>query len=483
MASNSWLFRAFPFLLLLLLAAIAAGMHFNGLYGQDAHAYLWQSKAMYAYLFGGAVLPHNSDNTDFSIGYPLAGAMMRFVIGDPVLALQVVSALSFALSAWILERIIAMLSHGSRADSRLVFTLLAFGLAPVVVRSGLIVMSDSLGLAFTLAAFFFGLRWIEQGHGKDSVFTAVCIGLAVSVRIGQAGLLLPLALVVGWHLALRHRFKWAVLAVIAGCVVLLPHVLTDNSVLAHPFQHSALHWLPAHFFQRRFQFENGLAEYSLPNFLYLAFPLMHPGFCLTLPGLLFFVKKTDIHLPAKKAILGCIGGYLLLLGGLPHQNLRFLLPVYALVLLLFFPAWDRLYCYGLHFFKRLTLLFLGLTLALQLVFCIRMMAPTWARNRLERTVAAEIRGLVPLGAVVYGFDLDIALRSYLPDVRFVNLWEKRYGDYPAGSFVLFNAPALRQQWDGQNPMLNWDFLQENYDLEVLKKLPEGWVLYAVPGRK
>ena len=112
-----------------------------------------------------------------------------------------------------------------------------------------------------------------------------------------------------------------------------------------------------------------------------------------------------------------------------------------------------------------------------------MLAPTLARNHLEQTVAVEIRPLLPPGATVFGFDLDIALQSYLPDIQFINLWMERYEDFPAGSFVLFNEPDLRRQWDGQNPMLNWDFLQENYVVSVVKTLPEGWTLYVVTSIK
>jgi len=170
---------------------------------------------------------------------------------------------------------------------------------------------------------------------------------------------------------------------------------------------------------------------------------------------------------------------LLLLGGLPHQNLRFLLPAYALLLLLLFPAWDRLYCYGLYFFKRLTWSIIGLAFSLQIISSTWMLWPTIKRNQLECSISKELRTLLPANAVMYSFDLDIAMQSYLPDVKFINLWYERYDHFQEGSYVLFNEPALRAQWDGQNPMLNWDFLQENYKLEMLKELPDGWKVFLV----
>lgn len=479
MTSNAFLLRIFPLLLFAGIALLAWVLHFNGLYGQDAHEYLRQSREIVQHLTTGQTAAPAFVSTDFASGYPIAGAVFRFFTGDAILGLQVVSWLSFAISVWLLERILFVLTHGSRADSRLIFSLLGLALAPYFLRAGLSVMTDSLGLAMALAAFYFALRWVEHERGMDAVGAAVFIVLAVSVRIGLAGLLLPLAVAVVYFLVERGKWRWLVASGLAGGLLFLPHFWLAQDVVAHPFQHSDLHWSVGNFFRRSFSTENGLSTYWAPNILYLFFPLIHPGFCLVISGLFLLAKRTDWALPAKKVLLCCIGCYLLLLGGLPHQNMRFLLPVYALVLLLLFPAWDRMYCYGLYFFRRLTWTILGVTLFCQVFFSVKTLRPTLQRNHLETTIAESIKSVLPAGATVYGFDLDIAMKSYLPDIQFVNLWERRYSTFQEGSFMLFNEPALRPQWDGLNPMLNWDFATANYAVDPVKNLPDGWVLYQI----
>ncbi len=484
MTNQALLLRWFPLLLFAGMALISFLGHFNGLYGQDGHEYLRQSQAIFDRWNQGIITPATVGDAEFVKGYPLAGALLRYLVSDPILALQVVSWLAFAAAAFLLERILGLLAHGSRADSRLAFVGIGFVMAPAFLRSGLTVMSDALGLALALAAFYFGLRWIENERSRDTVYAAFFIALTVSVRIGLAGLMLPLAFVIGWFLMLRGKWRWLAAAVVAGIIGLLPYFWLKTDLLSQPLQHSLLqHWSPVNLFHRTFQNGNGFSQYYLPNILYLAFPLVHPGFCILLPGLFLLAKKTDLVLPAKKTIVICLAPYLLLLGGLPHQNLRYLLPVYTLLLLLLFPAWDRMYCYGFYFFKRLTWFILGAAVLLQVCFSLWILSPTVARNRLETTIATEIRGLLPAEAVVYSFDLDIALQSYLPDVEFRNLLERRYGDFPAGTYVLFNEPKLRRQWAEQNPMLNWGDLAQNYALETLKVLPEGWELYRIKGRK
>ena len=152
--------------------------------------------------------------------------------------------------------------------------------------------------------------------------------------------------------------------------------------------------------------------------------------------------------------------------------------MYVLLLLLLFPAWDRLYCYGFLFFRRLTVGILIGALVLQFICCVSILRPIIARNRLETTVAAQLKAVLPPKATLFAFDLDIALRSYCPELQLQNLWEHRYTEFPAGSYVLFNE-ALRPQWQGQNPMLNWDNLKENHALELRAELPEGWKLWEI----
>lgn len=473
------LLRSLPIFLFLALALLSFLLNFNGLYGQDAHEYLRQSQVVFDRLQGLPIPPLSIGDAEFAGGYPLASALLRFLVGDSVLALQVVSWLAAAFGLWVFERLLHLLAPGVRADSRWAFAGLGLLLAPMFLRAGLSSMSDGLGLAFVLAAFFFGLRAFENSRAADVAMAAVFAALAVSTRYSLAALLLPLATALACFLFSRKKWLAVAGAVCACSGTLLPHLWLKMGVSASPLGHSLLQgWSFLNFFKATFQNQSGTISHLLPNCLHLLFPIAHPAFCLALPGLFFLFKKTDLTLPAKKILLACIAAYLILLGGLPHQNSRYLLPVYALLLLLIFPAWDRLYCYGFLFFRRLTTGVLATVLALQLFCCARILAPILARHRLEIEVASKLKETMPPDATLFAFDLDVALRSYLPDVQFQNLWERRYAEFPAGSFVLFNE-ALRPQWQGQNPILNWDFLRKNYPLERRAELPNGWALWEI----
>lgn len=480
MTTHALLPKLLPGLYFLGLILLAIILGFNGLYGQDAHEYLRQSQALFDRLHGSPMPALGIGDLEFAGGYPLAGALLRHLLGDAVWALQGVSFIAAAFSLRIFERLLALLAPGARAESRWVYLGLALALSPMFLRSGLCSMSDALGLMLVMASFYYGLRAFESRRGPDVVLAALFAGFAMTTRYAFVPLLVPLALILFYLLVLQQKWRSLLLGIGAASISLLPHFWLKGAAAVNPLGHTSLAgWSLLHFFQHRFADSNGgISDYSLPNILYVLFPAGHPAFGLALPGLYFLFKKTDLALPAKKILLVCVGCYLFFLAGFPHQNLRHLLPAYIICLLLLFPAWDRLYCYGFLFFRKLTLGLLIGAFMLQLCFCVHYLQPILARNQLEKTIARQLKTQVPPKATLYAFDLDVALRSYLPDLQHYNLWEKRYVEFPPGSYLLFNE-ALRPQWQGQNPVLNWDDAQTNQTLQLQGEYPQGWQLWEV----
>jgi hypothetical protein len=474
--------RTIPFLLFAGIALLSYLLNFNGLYGQDAYEYLRRSRGIFDWLHTGVALPQTVAATEFPMGYPLAGAVLRYLLRDATLSLQVISWLSYAGCVWVFERILNLLSHGSRPDSRWVFATLGLAFAPLFIRAGMTVMSDAMGLLLVLSALFFALRWMEMARQMDMLLAFLCMVLAVFTRFALLGMALPLFLAMLWQMAEKRKYSWLLASLgLSGAAICLNY-FGAVTWLPNPATHSDVHWSLRHVFSRSFDFENGRLEYLLPNALHVFSPLMHYAFCLPLAGLLLLSKKTDVSLVSKKIILFCLSGYLLLLAGLSSQNLRFLLPAYALLLLLIFPAWDRMYCYGFYFFRKLAWSILAGVLIVQIIGTYLVVKEPLARNRLERQISEQIRPFLPPGSVVYAFDLDIALRSEYPECQWINLWESRIESFQDGALVLFNEPALRKQWEGRNPMLNWDALRAKHDLNRLISLPQGWQLFRIGDR-
>lgn len=479
MTSHAFLARWLPVLYLLCLGLLTLACAFNGLYGQDAHEYLRQSQALLDHWRGAPAPSTTPGNAELAGLYPLAGAVAAWIMGAGGSALQWVSLLAAALAVWIMDQLLRHLAHGSRAESRWIFCGLGLALAPMFLRSAVTAMSDALGLCLLLACLLAGFISQEKKYSAWLLAATFFAALALSTRYALAALLIPYIIWL-WTVAWRERrYDWIAGSVAAGILGLLPQIWLKSNVDVSPLEHSLLQdWSVKHFFQSEFTNASGTIRYFLPNLAYLFFPLAHPAFLLHLPLLLLLGKRTDLVLSEKKILLLSTLSYLLLLGGLPHQNLRYLLPVYVLWLLLFFPAWDRMYCYGLIFFRKTTLAVIGITLAVQLAGSAWLFSPVLKRNQLEQSVAEVLRARMPEGSVLYTFDLEPAMRTYLPGQEIRSLWERRYEKFETGAFVLFRTSAL-EQWAGLPPAQNWDLLQRQYQLEEKAVFTDGWVLWEL----
>ncbi|MCB0527305.1 MAG: hypothetical protein H6575_03025 [Lewinellaceae bacterium] len=469
-----------PLFFILGLAIVSRLLDFNGLYGQDAHEYLRLGHVYAGLMAGQPYSAHSAGDAEFAVGYPLAGALLARSGLDMRTAMQCISWISAGLALLFFDRCLQVLSPGARAQSRWVFTGLTLMLSPCFVRAGMTMMSDALGLALALAALEQGFRVLETGRPGRAVVAAVLCGLAVCTRFSLAGLLAAFAATLLFYLLQNRKWWMAVATLAAGLLALLPHFLLKPAGAENVLSHSLLeNWSLSNHFKAVFSNANGTVDYGLPNILYVLFPLAHPWFCLLLPGLWLLFKRTDVHLISKKMIVACLVCYLVFLGGIPHQNLRYLLPAYTLLLLILFPAWDRMFAYGFYFFKRLTFAVVIVALSVQLIATVWILRPVVARNRLENSIATTLRDALPADATLYAFDLDVALKTYLPGMQILNLWERAYPSFSDGSYFLFNEPRLRQQWEGHNPMINWERANETRQLSEFRQLPDGWTLYRI----
>jgi hypothetical protein len=466
----------------LLLAAGVAGLGFNGLYGQDAHEYLHLSRAYTGLLHGQPYIPSNQGDAEFAVGYPLLGAALKSLIGNDVLSLQLISLASYGIVLYLFNLLLRLLTPGAMGKSRNGYVWVALALSPYLIRAGITVMSDAMGLALLLASLLFGFLHLEFSRTRDGMLAAFFMAACFITRFSTAPFLMPLALAIGWNMF--HKKNWAAIfgSALAACLMLLPHFWLKEGVSHGLMGHSLLHdWSLLNAFQRNFTTVSGTIHYPFPNAVFASvYPLVSPGFVPLLPLLFFLYFRTDLLLPAKRLLLVCLVAETLFLMGLPSQNARYLMPGFVTVLLLLFPAWDRFFAYGFYFLKHQWMrLILGAVVIAQVITMYYVLAPTVRRNRLEQTVVASLKQNMPPEADLYAFDLDVAIKNYLPDLKLHNLWEKRYDRFPVGSFVLFNEPKLRQQWAGQNPMLNWDDLKANSQIRAVENLDDGWTLYRV----
>ena len=167
--------------------------------------------------------------------------------------------------------------------------------------------------------------------------------------------------------------------------------------------------------------------------------------------------------------------YSLFIAGIPYQNKRFLLIVFPLVTLLFYPAWKGLTTFLAQ--KKLLKLSLLLAILLQTALFIRALTPLYSLNKLEQKVAKTISNWPHHS--IYGFGMDIGLKTYLPNRQWNSLFTAELNSFEKESLVLFNEQKFAYQWEGKTPMNNWYRLNDQYDLQLIEDFEKGWKLYEI----
>jgi len=102
---------------------------------------------------------------------------------------------------------------------------------------------------------------------------------------------------------------------------------------------------------------------------------------------------------------------------------------------------------------------------------------TLERNKLERKMVELLRPYQH--KKLYSFDIDIALQGRGLKFDYKNLWIKRYKNLQKGDLILFNPTKFQKQWQGKNPILNFNYFNEKYDLKIIQDCQGGWKLYQV----
>jgi hypothetical protein len=435
---------------------------FDGLYGQDGYAYLYQINHLQTLI---------SDDAFYPPFYAFLGWLFKWIFQNPIFSLQWVSLLSWFGTGLLLYKIATQSLQLSNKLAGLGILIL-FIFSPFVMRMSLLVMSDSLALFMAVFSIYLGLF---SKHKWAYAFFFVVAALALLTRYALVPLLVPTLFLVIIRLFQKRSFNvWlsALMGISIGLTALLVNMFYLTSENGST-QHSWLQlWDLRHYFNNSFDHQDGFVEYTFPNIVYVLKNVFHPIYALLLVPALFFFKKSDLKSVEIKILLISYILYILFLAGIPFQNDRFLLPAFPFMLLVLLPSFVRI-IERLGKFKWL----IWLVIPIQLVVFLRLIKPVYERNQLELYLFENLQPYA--NKKIYSFDVDIALAGRGLKAEWLNMWKENYSTFSNGAFVLFNEKKFAEQWKGKNPMLNWKTLNKNYQLIPILKLDQGWELYEI----
>lgn len=437
---------------------------FNGLYGQDSHEYLRYAKALKLEMSDG--IP--AGEFAWPKLYTFLGALVGFLGVPIVLGLQLISLFAIAGSIYFARRIIQSM-HGK--DGTL-FLILGAISQVYFMRTGLIIMTDALCVFFVTAFFYFYLR-TTKGAGWKSILAMVLFAiLALFTRYASAPLLvIPLLFSIGQRVASIELWKQILTGVlfigaIAAALYYNSHFLERASELLSE-------WNLTNLFKRSIENDGRVETNLVPNILYIFSNFGHIGY-LSIGVLLFpwFRKSSRDYYIIWVAVLV----YLFFIGGLAHQNQRFLVLTHLIVLALLFPAFQELWNWLKK--RKVHIVFAVAVLMFNAAFFYYSFHKTYQLHRIERLVAER---LLPYDdeIMIYAFYVNQSFESYDIPNPSRNLWLMEDAEFEKGGLVVFNVELFQPEWEGHRLMYNWRMLNETHELEIVEELPDNWKIYRI----
>ena len=446
---------------------------FDGLYGQDSYEYLRYTNAIQEYITDGI----HPGNYFWPVLYPTLGSLLSFIFGS-ALALQLISGVSFSVACIYVLKTIRLLYPNSRFDFFYVLIFAVF--CPFLLKMGLIVMSDALTLVFVVFAFYFFFKSYYKNTNLAPIFIfATC---ALMTRYASLFITFPIVIYALYLVLKRRKLQQLIVAIVFSIVAAIPFIIFQWGALFEASSNYFLKvWSFGNYFKSSFSTEDGVSSFALPNFIYTLYVFFHPGFIFigSILSLITLKNYKTLFTFHQKILLICSGLYILFLGGIPFQNPRILGLVFPLILLLLFPAFVKLM--EIKFIKRFYIPIGIACVTLQLVFFSMTFELIFSRTIIEKELATMIEPYQ--GKTLYSFDVDLAMQGRGLDFDYKNMYLEQYQDFSKNDLILFDPTRYKVQWNGKNPMLNWEFIEQNYKLKIVETHPKGWKLYQVLEKK
>ncbi|WP_298508428.1 glycosyltransferase family 39 protein [uncultured Kordia sp.] len=465
-------FTFFYLPILFLLALRIVG--FDGLYGQDSYEYLRYTNAIQNYITDGI----HPGNYYWPVLYPTLGSLLGFVFGSTAFALQFISCISFGIACVYILKTIRLLYPSSKYSFLYVLIFAVF--SPFLLKMGLIVMSDALTLVFVVLSFYFFFK----SHQKKTNLTPIFIFATCALMTRYASLFItfPIILYALYLVWKRKKYVQLLMASVLSIVVSIPFIIFQWGALFEASSNPFLQvWSVSNYFKSSFTTTDGTTSYLFPNLIYTLYVFFHPGFIFlgSILSLITFKNYKSLFTFHQKILIICSGLYILFLAGIPFQNPRIIGLVFPLILVLLFPAFLKLT--EIKFIKRFLIPIAIISLLLQFVFFTITFKLIFKRTIIEKELATMIQSYQ--GGTLYSFDVDLALEGRGLDFEYKNMFLERYENFQTSDLILFDPVRYQAQWKDKNPMLNWEFMEDNYQLKVIESHSKGWKLYRIINKK
>lgn len=448
---------------------------FDGLFGQDSYGYLNDANALIRWMNDGTAPP------DFfwTRGYSGLGTVLGMPFGNAYFPLALISILGHIGITLICIRWAEQLFPGLSKPARFIGLTVAF--SPFLFRNGLSIQSDIFAIFWLVLGAWQSDSFCRTGKVKHLAWATLGLGYAVAVRYAMIPLAMLPALRLAFEIYRLKKWSWSPLLLLA-IIPFIPDWFIFPGATAS-LQHGNVNaWSPLNFFRTTFVNIDGNATYPYPNLVYLLKVVWNPGFlgigAAVWMGLLWVFRevewKKQVFLTAPVLL------YFLLIGGIPFQNDRFLLPAVPFLAIFLFPVWEgfwlRLQDYGPVRLARVPGRYVTMLFALSLA---------WAGPRGvvqhcqdERAIATALREQ-HLGKRIYTLGSEAMLQYRVPEMQVVSMFADSIPPPAPGDLLLTDLQITYPQWKDMAPARHFDAIRSSREVVLLSVFESGTQLSEI----
>jgi hypothetical protein len=454
------------------------GFDFNGLYGQDAYAYLLHAREWKVFYMGG-VAP---GSFYWPPNYSIVSGLLALIVGSEFISLQLISVFSmigigYTLNSWFRK------DYNLEKNTRIAFVTLAFLLSPYMFRLGQQSISEMFTMLFVMASFYHLRQYLQNEKVRSLLLWSVTAALAITTRYPAVVVLLAPILFMGFRLLKMGQLTRLLAGIIMGFVPVLVAVWwkTESGGMEQVMSADLLqNWSFSHLLQTEFNRDEGSFSFMFPNILFNLSATVHPGTVFFGGLLLPFAFKNLMDNTARLLAAISFLIYVLFLSGVPVQNARLMTFTYPLLVVFLFPGFIELTNWLRS--KRIpTTLLLGASLFVQVALCGRAMQPSIVHNHFEEALANYV-ATNHSSNTIYTSDYSQLFDVYETGNPVHQIFQEPVNSFEIGSVFIFNESLAEFKLQGTMPLQNWEAANRLVKVEEEKCWPNGWCVYSLKSR-
>src|SRR4030095_15293931 len=362
--------------------------------------------------------------------------------------------------------------------------------AGAAVKSGIVIMSDALGLLLLMCGILLLARYYNYSERTNLIVSFAFFSLGAMTRYADALIALPVLIILA-NLYINSPGKTKLLKdlLISACaaiIIFIPELYYISKYGIAYFRYEgtaatwAAGWNPLNYFRKDFTTFDGTQHYKLWNILFVLGPSFHPGF-LSLFGIsLIWGLVTALRKKYTAIILFCflwITVYCLYLAGNPFQSIRYTLS--------FFPALVCLSALGLGSVKindKIKNIYVIIGFVLLFSYFSYDISKLADQKAKEFEVTSFVNREIPENAVLFTFEITGAVNHYTTRnaLEFFNNdpegIKQKINSETEDIYFILPVENFTKQWKDRPIEKTFNYLTANYTLDPVKVIDKYLVL-------